>query len=40
VNAAVAELGITLRWEGEGIDEIGIVDDLSQMKTQNSRLAM
>ena len=25
VNAAAAELGITLRWEGEGIDEIGIV---------------
>ncbi len=26
VNAAVGELGITLRWEGTGVDEIGIVD--------------
>jgi GDPmannose 4,6-dehydratase len=25
VNAAAAELGITLRWEGSGIDEVGIV---------------
>ena len=25
VNAATAELGLTLRWEGEGVDEIGIV---------------
>jgi GDPmannose 4,6-dehydratase len=38
VNAAAAELGITLRWEGEGVDEIGIVADLSQLKTQNSKL--
>jgi len=29
VNAAIAELGITLRWEGEGIDEKGIVDTVS-----------
>ena len=26
VNAAASELGIQLRWEGEGIDEVGIVD--------------
>jgi len=38
VNAAAAELGIILRWEGEGIDEVGIVADLSQLKTQNSKL--
>jgi GDPmannose 4,6-dehydratase len=38
VNAAAAELGIILRWEGEGVDERGIVADLSQLKTQNSKL--
>jgi len=27
VNAATKELGITLRWEGEGIDEQGIISD-------------
>jgi GDPmannose 4,6-dehydratase len=27
VNAAAAELGITLRWEGQGVDETGIVAD-------------
>ena len=26
VNAATNELGITLRWKGDGVDEIGIVD--------------
>ena len=38
VNAAAAELGITLRWQGEGVDEIGIIADLSQLKIQNSKL--
>ncbi len=28
VNAAAAELGIGLRWEGVGIDETGIVDEI------------
>jgi GDPmannose 4,6-dehydratase len=28
VNAAAQELGITLRWEGEGVDEIGIVESV------------
>ena len=26
VNAAAAELGVSLRWEGQGTDEVGIVD--------------
>ena len=26
VNASVEELGIKLRWEGTGVDEVGIVD--------------
>jgi GDPmannose 4,6-dehydratase len=38
VNAAAAEIGLKLRWEGEGVTEVGIVDDLSQLKTQNSKL--
>jgi GDPmannose 4,6-dehydratase len=29
VNAAAGELGIRLRWEGEGVDEVGIVDSIS-----------
>ena len=29
VEFAAAELGITLRWEGSGIDEVGIVDSIS-----------
>jgi len=29
VNAAAKELGITLRWEGEGVDEIGIVESVN-----------
>jgi len=39
VNAAAAELGITLRWEGEGVEEIGIVESVnSKLNTQNSKL--
>jgi GDPmannose 4,6-dehydratase len=38
VEIAAAELGIGLRWEGEGREEVGIVADLSQLKTQNSKL--
>ncbi len=29
VDAACAELGIKLRWEGEGVDEVGIVDEIT-----------
>ncbi len=28
VNVASAELGIRLRWEGQGVDEVGIVDEI------------
>src|SRR5512133_1364490 len=28
VNAAAAELGVGLRWEGKGLDEVGIVDKI------------
>lgn len=33
VNAAAKELGITLRWEGEGVDEIGIVESVRSEET-------
>lgn len=36
VDAAAAELGIKLRWEGEGVDEIGVVEsvkDETKVKT-------
>lgn len=33
VNAAATELGITLEWEGEGIDEIGRVADFNPEKS-------
>ena len=29
IEKAAAELGITIRWEGEGVNEVGIVDALS-----------
>lgn len=38
VEAAAAELGIRLRWQGEGAEEIGLVDDISQTKNKNSNL--
>jgi GDPmannose 4,6-dehydratase len=46
VNAAAGELGITLRWEGEGVDEVGIVDSVrseelgvrGELKIENSKL--
>ena len=38
VETAAKELGIGLRWEGEGQEEVGIVDDLSQFKIENSKL--
>ena len=28
VDLSAKELGITLRWQGEGVDEVGIIDDL------------
>jgi GDPmannose 4,6-dehydratase len=30
VNAAAAELGIALRWQGEGVDEVGIVESFNK----------
>jgi GDPmannose 4,6-dehydratase len=38
VDAAAAELGIGLRWAGQGVDEVGMVEDLSRFKIQNARL--
>jgi len=35
VEQAATELGITLRWEGEGVDEIGIVDGFSPLNDSN-----
>ena len=34
VNAAANELGITLRWEGTGLDEKGIVDSVNKEKSE------
>jgi GDPmannose 4,6-dehydratase len=38
VETAATELGIGIRWDGKGQDEVGIVADLSQFKIENSRL--
>ena len=39
VNAAVGELGVKLRWEGTGVDEVGIIDSLdSSVLEENSPL--
>jgi GDPmannose 4,6-dehydratase len=37
VERASAELGIHLRWEGEGVDEIGIVDSIRYKGTEAQR---
>jgi len=36
VNIAAGELGIKLRWEGAGIDEVGIVDSVDQSRLTNN----
>jgi len=36
VNAAAAELGLTLRWEGEGVDETGIVESVGKTSPEGS----
>ncbi len=38
VRIAAAELGVTMRFEGEGVDEIGIVDGVDAQKTAASGL--
>jgi len=38
VNAAAAELGMTLHWEGEGTGEVGIVDNLQARGDDQSKL--
>jgi len=35
VDTAAAELGMTLRWQGEGADEVGIVDSVRQGQSSN-----
>lgn len=35
VDAAAAELGVTLRWENSGVDEIGVVDTISDEFANN-----
>ena len=34
VEAAAQELGVRLRWEGEGVDEVGIVDAVESADSQ------
>jgi GDPmannose 4,6-dehydratase len=38
VNAAAAELGITLRWQGEGGEEVGIVENLQPVEGMERHL--
>ncbi len=38
VETAATELGIGLHWEGAGQDQVGIVDDMTQFKIENSKL--
>lgn len=34
VEMAFAEIGVTLRWEGEGVDEVGIDDESNQVRVR------
>jgi GDPmannose 4,6-dehydratase len=36
LERAAGELGITLRWEGEGVDEIGIVDSIEDRQSSSA----
>jgi GDPmannose 4,6-dehydratase len=36
VERAAGELGITIRWEGEGVDEIGIVDSFEEPQSSSA----
>jgi len=38
VETAAHELGIGLRWEGRGQDEVGVVDDLGRFQIENPKL--
>jgi len=38
VNAASGELGVQLRWEGEGVNEVGIVESLDAFTIENPSL--
>ena len=43
IEKSAEKLGITIRWEGDGVDEVGIVDSISpalhsELSTQNSAL--
>ncbi len=33
VNLAAAELGVTIRWQGEGVDEVGIVESVDAKRS-------
>ena len=36
VNAAAEELGMTMRWEGKGVEEVGYIDTITQSSLPNS----
>ncbi len=36
VNAAVDELGFKLRWEGAGVEEVGIIDSIDSARVDES----
>jgi GDPmannose 4,6-dehydratase len=40
VNAAAKELGITLRWEGDGVNEKGIVDNPGDTSLESSQVVV
>jgi len=39
VQAAAAELGVTVRFEGEGVEEVGVVDKVEGPRKRGSRAA-
>jgi len=36
VNAAAAEIGVSMRWEGIGVHEVGIIDNISKESEVNA----
>ena len=39
IEKSASRIGITIRWEGKGVDEVGIIDSLSpELRMENSKL--
>lgn len=40
VNAAAEEIGITIKWEGTGVDEVGMIDSIAEHLMSNEEVSL